>query len=191
MVDQAYLDEDAVYESAWRRPVLWGLLRKLRTRTNAQRIRELRRMGVKIGESCRIVTLQFSTEPYLVEIGDNVVIAGGVQLITHEGFARMIRYKYPGIQVFGRIRIGSGTMIGLNSILLPGVEIGRNCLIGAGSVVRGTIPDNSLVVGNPGKVVGRASLMLAKLASSPQRLDLFNASSPERRRRIEEHFHLT
>jgi acetyltransferase-like isoleucine patch superfamily enzyme len=191
MVDQAYLEEDAIYEGAKRRTVLGRLLRRLRTRTNEQRIRELRRMGVKIGESCRIVTMEFSTEPYLIEIGDNVVIAGGVQFITHEGFARMIRYKYPGIQVFGRIRVGSGTMIGLNSMLLPGVEIGRNCLIGAGSVVRGTIPDNSLVAGNPGRVVGKASLMLAKLASSRHRLDLFNASSPERRRRIEEHFHRT
>jgi acetyltransferase-like isoleucine patch superfamily enzyme len=188
-VNQAELIDDVVDEATTRYTIgrLW---RRLRLRTSKQRIRELRRMGVKIGHSCQIVTMQFSTEPYLVEIGDNVVIAGGVEFITHEGFARMIRHKYPGIQVFGRIRIGSGTMIGLNCIILPGVEIGRECLIGAGSVVRGKIPDNSLVIGNPAKVVGKASLLLAKLARSPHRLDVYNNAPAERRRKIEEHFHI-
>jgi acetyltransferase-like isoleucine patch superfamily enzyme len=189
-VNRAERDDD-VTEKAMAQYLIGRLWRRFRLRTSTQRIRELRRMGVKIGDSCQIVTMHFSTEPYLVEIGDHVVIAGGVQFITHEGFARMIRHKYPGIQVFGRIRIGSGTMIGLNCILLPGVEIGRECLIGAGSVVRGKIPDNSLVVGNPAKVVGKASLLLAKLAKSPNRLDVYDAPSAERRRKIEEHFHIT
>ncbi len=170
--------------------MLWRMFRKRRFRTNEERIAELRRQGVRIGDSCTIFSMLFSTEPYLIEIGDNVAIASGVQFITHDGVATMIRHKHPGIQVFGRIRVGSGTAIGINSILLPGVEIGRDCVIGAGSVVRGRVPDNSLVVGNPAKVAGRASLALAKLAKSPHRLDVYDASPEERRRKIEEHFQL-
>lgn len=170
--------------------MLSRLFRKRRYQTNEERIAELRRRGVRIGNSCTILSTLFSTEPYLIEIGDNVAISSGVQFITHHGLAAMIRHQHPGIQVFGRIRVGSGTGIGINAILLPGAEIGRDCLIGAGSVVRGRIPDNSLVVGNPAKVVGRASLVFAKLAKSPHRLDVYDASPDERRRKIEEHFQL-
>ena len=170
--------------------MLWQLLRQRGIRTNDQRIAELRRRGVRIGNSCLIYTMQFSTEPYLIEIGDRVAIAGGVQFITHHGFAAMIRHEHPGVQIFGRIRVGSDTAIGINSIVLPGAEIGKNCIVGAGSVVRGTVPDNSLVVGNPAKVVGRASLVRTLLEKSPDRLDLFNVSPAERRRRVEEHFHI-
>jgi acetyltransferase-like isoleucine patch superfamily enzyme len=170
--------------------MLWRLLRQRAIRTNEQRIAELRRRGVKIGDSCLIYSMNFSTEPYLIEIGDNVGIASGVQFITHHGIATMIRREHPEAQIFGRIRVGSDSGIGINAIILPGVEIGKGCIIGAGAVVRGAIPDNSLVVGNPGKVVGRASLIRTLLTSSPDRLDVFNASPAERRRRIEEHFHL-
>lgn len=171
--------------------MLGRLFGKLWIRTNEQRIAELRRRGVKIGDCCWIHTMQFSTEPYLIEIGDNVAIASGVQFVTHNAVAAIARHKYPGIQVFGCIRVGSGTLIGINAILLPEVEIGSDCIIGAGAVVRGTIPDNSLVVGNPARVVGRASLVLAKLKTNAHRLDVFDVSAAERRRRIEEHFHLT
>jgi carbonic anhydrase/acetyltransferase-like protein (isoleucine patch superfamily) len=81
-------------------------------------------------------------------------------------------------------------VIGIDAILLPGTEIGKDCIVGARAVVRGTIPDNSLVVGNPAKVVGRASLVRTRLEKSPHRLDVFNVSPAERRRRIEEHFHI-
>lgn len=170
--------------------MLWRLLRQRAIRTNKQRIAELRRRGVKIGNDCLIYTMNFSTEPYLIEIGDNVGIASGVQFITHHGIATMIRREHPGAQIFGRIRVGSETGIGIDAIILPGAQIGKGCIIGAGAVVRGNIPDNSLVVGNPGKVVGRASLIRTLLAGSPDRLDVFNASPAERRRRIEEHFHI-
>jgi acetyltransferase-like isoleucine patch superfamily enzyme len=170
--------------------MLWRLLRLRETRTNEQRIAELRRRGARIGNSCLIYSTRFSTEPYLIDIGDHVGIAGGVQFITHHGFAMIIRRKHPDAQIFGRIRVGSGTVIGIDAILLPGTEIGKDCIVGARAVVRGTIPDNSLVVGNPAKVVGRASLVRTRLEKSPHRLDVFNVSPAERRRRIEEHFHI-
>jgi acetyltransferase-like isoleucine patch superfamily enzyme len=53
------------------------------------------------------------------------------------------------------VRVGSGTWIGTNVVVLPGANIGRNCAIAAGAVVRGNIPDHSVVVGVPGRVVRR------------------------------------
>ena len=52
------------------------------------------------------------------------------------------------------IRIGRGTLVGANSVILAGSDIGEQCIIGAGSVVRGRIPDYSVAVGAPARVVG-------------------------------------
>ena len=51
------------------------------------------------------------------------------------------------------ISVGNGSFIGAGVSLLPGTNIGKNCIIGAGSVVKGIIPDNSIVIGNPAKVI--------------------------------------
>ena len=71
---------------------------------------------------------------YPVEIGDHVTIGHGA--IVHG------------------CKIGDNTMIGMGAILMNGCKIGKNCIIGAGALVTQNvvIPDNSLVIGNPGKV---------------------------------------
>ena len=51
------------------------------------------------------------------------------------------------------VRIGAGTWIATNVVILPGTNIGENCTIAAGAVVRGVIPDHSVVAGVPGRVV--------------------------------------
>ncbi|MDI9401162.1 MAG: acyltransferase [Limisphaerales bacterium] len=51
------------------------------------------------------------------------------------------------------IRIGDGCFIGANSIILKGTELGKNCVVGAGSVVCGKFPDNVIIAGNPAKVL--------------------------------------
>jgi acetyltransferase-like isoleucine patch superfamily enzyme len=143
---------------------------------------------VRIGEGCRIYSTQFSTEPYLVSLGDGVGIAGGVKFITHEGAARMLRSRRPMIQAFGRISVGDNTFIGENAIVLAGTQIGRDCIIAAGSVVRGKIADNTMVAGNPAVVIGRASLFLERLAAGRDVLDTFGLPEETRRRLILSHF---
>lgn len=63
----------------------------------------------------------------------------------------------------GSVRIGAYTFVGAGSVILPGVTIGKGCLIGTGSLVAKDIPDYSIVVGQPGKVVGSTIEMDAKL----------------------------
>ncbi|MGE0713949.1 MAG: acyltransferase [Alphaproteobacteria bacterium] len=147
-------------------------------------------MGVRIGTGCRIYTQHFSTEPYLVRIGDRVGIAGGVKFLTHDGAAALLRRhgRRPGIQAFGTIEIGDDVFVGEDVILLPGTVIGAGSIVVAGSVVRGRIAPNSLVAGNPATVIGRASLYLARLERSPDALDTLSLPERERRAVLERHF---
>lgn len=156
--------------------------------TDEALVAALRAKGVQIGAHCRIYTDGFSTEPWLVRIGDNVGIAGGVKFLTHDGSAFMVRDTRPMAQRLGTITVGNRVFIGENAILLPGVQIGDGCIIAPGSVVRGRIPPNSLVVGNPATVVGRASLSLARMRQDPDTLDTFGLDEPTRRQVIEDHF---
>jgi len=59
----------------------------------------------------------------------------------------------PSATLCGNIKVGEGTLIGANSTILPNITIGKWCVIGAGAVVTCNIPDYSLVVGVPGKIV--------------------------------------
>ena len=115
-----------------------------------------RYIGVKIGSSCKIATRYFGSEPYLIEIGDHVQITQNVRFSNH-GAAWVLRSKYPNFDFFGKIKIGNNVYIGNSSIILPGVTVGDNVIIGAGSVVTKSIPSNSIVGGNPGKIIGDIS----------------------------------
>ncbi len=113
----------------------------------------LRSAGVRIGRNCRLFKADWGTEPYLIELGDHVVVSNGVRFLNHDGGVWVFRSKYPKLDLFGSIKVGDNVCLGLNVILLPNTIIGENCIIAAGSVVKGKIPPNSVVFGNPGKVI--------------------------------------
>ena len=154
------------------------------------RLRLLRSTGMKIGKNCSINARHFSTEPFLIEIGDHVAIATGTMLVTHDGAAWVLRERVPEIDVFGEIKIGDNTFIGSNSLILPGTHIGRNCVIGAGSVVRGTVPDNSVVMGNPGKIVLSTKMLEALMLKNKHTLMSKQLGSRAKRKLLLEHFRL-
>lgn len=99
------------------------------------------------------------TKPGLIHIGNNTVLTKGCTLLTHdfsiECGLTAINKTSPDyeMQFLKEIHIGNDTFIGYKSIILPGANIGNNCIIGSGSVVSGTIPDNSVAVGNPCKII--------------------------------------
>jgi acetyltransferase-like isoleucine patch superfamily enzyme len=115
-----------------------------------------RSLGVIIGDDCRLLNITpgtFGSEPYLVKLGNHVTITSGVVFSTHDGGVWVFRREYPNIDVFAPIIIGDNVFIGINTILLPGVKIGNNVVIGAGSIVTKDIPDNSVAVGAPARVL--------------------------------------
>ncbi|USK33680.1 acyltransferase [Bacillus sp. F19] len=117
------------------------------------RMSRLKKMGVEVGENCRIETFNFGSEPYLVKIGDHVTVGANVQFVTHDGGVWVIRDKYPKIDVFGEIIIEDNCFIGINSIILPNVRIGANSVVGAGSVVTKDVEPNSVVAGVPARKI--------------------------------------
>lgn len=115
--------------------------------------RHARFCGVKMGKGCFIATRYMPTEAYLIDIGDNVAITGGVKIFTHGG-ARIARsVGYPNFDVFGKVTIGDWSYIGSNALIMPGVSIGKHVLVAAGSVVTHSVPDNVCVAGNPAKII--------------------------------------
>ena len=129
------------------------MLLLLKKASNKVKIKYLRKQGMKIGENCLINTVAFSTEPYLIEIGNHVAIANGTEIITHDGAIWCFREELGYADVFGKIKIGNNVFIGNNCTILPNTVIGNNSIVGAGSVVRGKFPDNSVIFGNPAKIV--------------------------------------
>lgn len=170
------------------------LLRPLRRKRptvaerDAAHVAALRKQGVRIGEGCRIYTSAFSTEPWLVRIGDRVGIAGGVKFLTHDGSVHLIRRDRPMAQKLGTITVGNDVFIGESAIILPGTTIADGCIVGPGAVVNGEVPPHSILYGNPAQIVGRASLYLARMKLSPETLDCFGLPERERRQMIETHF---
>jgi acetyltransferase-like isoleucine patch superfamily enzyme len=157
---------------------------------NGAVIARLRSRGVNIGEGCVIYTESFSTEPYLISLGDRVAIAGGTKFVTHDGSVWLMRPERPAVQTFGMITVGSDTFIGENCVILPNTSIGAHCIIGAGSVVRGRVAENSLVVGNPASVIGRASLFIELIKDTKDTMDTLTLGNEERRERLLHHFSL-
>lgn len=118
-----------------------------------------RKQGIKIGERCEIRGgAKFSSEPYLISIGNHVRINAGVEFVTHDGGAWVLRdisnvENHENITIFGSIQVGDNVHIGSNAILMPNVKIGNNCIIGCGAIVTHDIPDNSIAVGVPARVI--------------------------------------
>lgn len=128
------------------------------------RIEKYRLNGATIGEHVRAFSPISSHEPYLLTIGDNVTVATGVSFITHDNSA--IKLFDDATDFVGPITIGRNVFIGANSTLLPGVTIADDCVIGAGSVVTRSCPDQGTVIaGNPAKPVGSVEKMREKYAA--------------------------
>lgn len=118
-----------------------------------------RQKGVRIGGECEIYSsANFGSEPYLISLGNHVRVNSGVQFITHDGGVWVLRDylkidNAEKIDLFGSITVGDNVHIGTNAIIMPGITIGNNCIIGCGAIVTKNIPDGSIAVGIPARVI--------------------------------------
>lgn len=133
-------------------------------------------------------TIEFSTEPYLVEIGNHVAISSGVKFIAHDASGWLFEDTDPEMDLFGPIRVGDNVFFGVDCTVLPNTRIGSNCIIGAGTLVRGEIPDNSVVMGNPGRVVMKTSLLKPLLTHHKNRLDTRRLAPAAKEKALRTHF---
>ena len=154
------------------------------------RVMLLRHAGITIGRDCRLFAADWGSEPYLIRLGDHVVVSNNVRFLTHDGAVWVFRPEDPDLDVFGTIRIGNNVCIGLNAIILPNTQIGDNCIVGAGSVVKGKIPSNSVVIGNPAKVVMPLEVQKRLIGMSKFRFQSKGMSYMEKKRMLKKHFRL-
>ena len=142
-------------------------------------INYLKKKGVKVGTGCFISPCHISAvEGYLIEIGDYCRIAKEVEFFTHGGiYGLQIKYKDPNLDYFGKIKIGNYVSIGEGSKIMPGVTIGNDVIIGAGSVVTKSIPDNCMVAGNPIRFIGKTDEFYSKIKRYDLKSGMMDAGS--------------
>lgn len=112
---------------------------------------------VEVGENTWIGPFTVIDGSGGLQIGKHCTISVGVQLYTHDN---MMQTLSGGIDAIERspVSIGDCTYIGPNCVVKRGVRIGKHCLIGTGSYVNRDLPDFSIAVGSPARIVGEVSM---------------------------------
>jgi acetyltransferase-like isoleucine patch superfamily enzyme len=115
--------------------------------------------GVKIGKDVYIhrTAILDGIYPGLIEIGDDVRLTPGCIVYCHVKAGEFLRKELVP-QVVAGVKIEESAFIGLGSILLPGVTVGRASVVVSGSVVYRNVPAGCIVSGNPAKVIKRLAL---------------------------------
>jgi acetyltransferase-like isoleucine patch superfamily enzyme len=113
-----------------------------------------RKQGADIGANCCIQDRSPWSEPFLVSIGNHVLISRNVVFHTDDGGTWILEREIPGINVFGTIVVEDNCLIGCNSQLFLNTRIGKNSIVEPGSVVISNVPPNSIVMGVPARVIG-------------------------------------
>ncbi|MRR56884.1 MAG: transferase [Deltaproteobacteria bacterium] len=111
---------------------------------------------IRIGDNVGFNAISILARSQLIEIGENTLIGGNCQISDTDGhplWPPERRSYYPGSEHDAPVRIGANVFIGMNVIILKGVNIGNNSVIGAGSVVTRDIPGNCVAIGAPARVV--------------------------------------
>lgn len=123
-------------------------------------LKRLIKLGLQVGEGCCMERgcIIDNSHCWLIHMGNYVHMAPRVHILAHDGTTKASL----GYTKIGRVEIGNYVDIGVGAIILPNVKIGDHVLIGAGCVVSKDIPSNSVVVGNPCRVIGSMEELVAK-----------------------------
>lgn len=137
-----------------------------------QTVERLRKEGAIIGDDVHLLnSLIDPGTACLIEIGNHVTITGAT-VYAHDASTKM----YLGYTKIARTKIGDYVFIGKGSIILPGITIGNRVIVGAGTVVRNDIQDNSVVIGNPGRVICSTDEYIEKNRERMRHSPIYNKS---------------
>jgi maltose O-acetyltransferase len=141
---------------------MWNSLRTaLREYRDRRRWRHLRKQGMRIG---RGVNLPRSTwidpsHAHLISNGDHCVFGADCALLAHDALAN----EFVDATRVAPIVIHESCHIGMRTIVLPGVEIGPRCIVGAGSVVSRSLPPDCVAAGQPARPICTLQEYLGRL----------------------------
>lgn len=148
-----------------------GLYRRLAKPGGLAWAQMLRERGdfYAMGDDCYIEPSAQIEDRAYVRLGKNVRIAA-CTILGHDGTVNMIN-RALGLRLdsVGKIDIRDNVYIGYNVIILPGVTIGPNAIVSAGSVVRSDVAEGDVVAGVPAKRVGRLEMSVAILKAKNQK----------------------
>jgi maltose O-acetyltransferase len=115
------------------------------------RLRELESRGLQLGKRVYVhPSVIFDNDfPWLISLGDDCTLSVNVTILAHDASLLMTL----GRVKVGRVTVGARAFVGAGSLILPGVTIGKSAIVGAGSVVTHNVPDNSVVAGNPARMI--------------------------------------
>lgn len=110
--------------------------------------------ALHIGDNCSIGEHNVFNVFADITLGDNVLTADYVSFVTND-------HKYKDITKpimcqgndINSISVGDDSWIGINVTILGGTHLGKHCVVGANSVIRGSFPDYAVIVGNPGRII--------------------------------------
>lgn len=139
------------------------LLRSMRKRTNYVKEHDI--LG-EMGEKCVWGPWLVPLYPKLIKLHNNVRVHKTAKIVTHDVINGFLENSHPGVDFGPRERLGcvelmDNVYVGMNVTIMPDVRVNQNCIISAGSVVTSDIPENSVVAGNPAKVIGRFDMYSA------------------------------
>lgn len=121
-------------------------------------LQKLKEKGFICGENFNMYSSYIDGNyPYLISVGNNVTLSH-CSILAHDASTKI----YLGKSKIGKVVIGNNVFAGYESVILPNVTIGNDVIIGARSVVTKDIPNNSIVAGNPAKVIGKTSEYIEK-----------------------------
>jgi acetyltransferase-like isoleucine patch superfamily enzyme len=146
-----------------------GYIKKLVYLSDAIYMKKLHRYLIKIGIDLEGTPKYIYPDVYFdgtdyskIHLGDNITISKEVMFLTHDysvttAFAAIgnrINRGEGEVYILNDIKIGNNCFIGARVSILPGTNIGNNVIVGAGCVVKGKVPSNSIIIGNPWRKIG-------------------------------------
>lgn len=129
-------------------------------------------MGLRVGKNFHRLhgTILDPSHCWLITIGDNVTMAPRVHILAHDAST----CHHLGYARIGRVDIGDNVFIGADTVVLPGVKIGNNSVIGANSTITKDIPENVVAAGNPAKVICSIDEYVARNKSRMENGHIYN-----------------
>jgi len=152
--------------------IILAIYRRGRAYERNAYLEKLKKRGLKVGKNLKMLSDVIIDESHcwLISIGDDVTLAPRVHILAHDASTKV----HLGYTRIGKVTIGHRVFIGASAIILPGIDIGDDAIVAAGSVVTSDVPAKTVVAGNPAKAISTLEDFLLKRKEEMQRYPLFD-----------------